>query len=141
MSCSSAWSRGLARSSEVDPRAVTAGLEARARSLADSSILVIAGAIIVGLALRLVDLGRESFWLDEAGRAAIAALPLGDIPRAVAVIELSPPLYHLLLHGWIQLFGDGDVAVRLFSAVLVFPTVPLAWSIGAAIGGRRVAVV
>ena len=91
---------------------------------------------LVGLALRLHDIGRESFWLDEAGRAAIAALPLRDIPAAVGVVELSPPLYHLLLHFWMRLVGDGDVPIRLFSALLVIPTVPLAWSIGTALGGR-----
>ncbi|MBM2811436.1 MAG: rane protein-like protein [Chloroflexi bacterium] len=94
----------------------------------------------VGLALRLWDIGRESMWLDEAGRVAIASLPLVDIAHGVAVVELSPPLYHYLLHFWMRLAGDGDVAVRLFSALLVVPTVPICWSIGAAVAGRRIAL-
>ena len=30
----------------------------------------------------------------------------------------SPPLYYLLLHGWIELFGTGTAVVRALSAVL-----------------------
>lgn len=93
-------------------------------------------AILAGLALRLWDVGRESFWLDEAGRAAIASLPLADVPHSVAVVELSPPLYHLLLHFWMRFVGSGDVAVRLLSALLFVPSVPLAWSLGSAAIGR-----
>jgi 4-amino-4-deoxy-L-arabinose transferase-like glycosyltransferase len=93
------------------------------------------------LALRLVDLGRESFWLDEAGRAAIAARPLSTIPAAVSVIELSPPLYHLLLHGWTRLVGGGDVAVRLLSALLGAAAVPATYALGCALVGRPAALV
>lgn len=93
------------------------------------------------LALRLVDLGRESFWLDEAGRAAIAARPLSAIPAAVSVIELSPPLYHLLLHGWTRLVGGGDVAVRLLSALLGAAAVPATYALGCALVGRPAALV
>ncbi|HZT05515.1 MAG TPA: glycosyltransferase family 39 protein [Chloroflexota bacterium] len=87
--------------------------------------------------MRLHDIARESFWLDEAGRAAIAHLPLSQIPGAVSVVELSPPLYHLLLHVWMLAFGDTDAALRLFSAVLVVPTVAVAWSLGTAVAGPR----
>ncbi len=94
-----------------------------------------------GLALRLADLGRESFWLDEAGRAAIAALPLAAIPHAVGVVELSPPLYHLLLHGWLRIVGDGDYALRLLSALLGAAAIPATYALGRELVGRRAALV
>ncbi len=94
-----------------------------------------------GLALRLVDLSRESFWLDEAGRAAIAAQPLGAIPGVVGVIELSPPLYHLLLHGWLRLVGDGDFALRLLSALLGAAAIPATYLLVRALLDRRTALV
>jgi 4-amino-4-deoxy-L-arabinose transferase-like glycosyltransferase len=89
----------------------------------------------------LADLGRESFWLDEAGRAAIAAQPLGTIPSAVGVIELSPPLYHLLLHGWLRLVGDGDFAARLLSALLGTAAIPATYLLARALLDRRTALV
>ncbi|HZR98655.1 MAG TPA: glycosyltransferase family 39 protein, partial [Chloroflexota bacterium] len=105
------------------------------------SSLVLALLTAGGLALRLVDLGRESFWLDEAGRAAIAAQPLGAIPSAVGVIELSPPLYHLLLHGWLRVVGDGDVAARLLSALLGAAAIPATYLLASALLDRRTALV
>jgi hypothetical protein len=93
-----------------------------------------------GLALRVAELGRESFWLDEAGRAAIAALPLAAIPGAVAVVELSPPLYHLLLHGWLRLAGESDLAVRLLSALLGAAAIPATYALGRELVGRRAAL-
>src|SRR5437762_2932904 len=89
------------------------------------SVLALGVLTLSGLVLRLVDLDRESFWLDEAGRAAIAAQPLAAIPTAVSVVELSPPLYHLLLHGWLRLVGDADGAVRLLSALLGAAAIPI----------------
>ena len=73
-------------------------------------------------------------WLDEALSVNIARLPLGDIPEALRH-DGHPPLYYLLLHGWMELFGEGDVAVRALSGVFSVATLPLAWSPAAASAG------
>src|SRR5581483_9348908 len=99
-------------------------------------LAMLCGLTLLGLGLRLFDIDRESLWLDEAGRVAIALRPTWDIAHAVGVIELSPPLYHYALHAWIALAGDSDGAVRVLSALLVLPTVPLVASIGAVAGNR-----
>lgn len=77
---------------------------------------VVLVAVVVGVGLRFV-LTQTPMWLDEAQTAAIAGLPLGDIPAALRQ-DGHPPLYYVLLHGWMQLFGHGDAAVRSLSAVL-----------------------
>lgn len=100
--------------------------------------LVLVGLAFIALLLRLWQIDRESFWLDEAGRAAIAALPFNEIAHGVAVVELSPPLYHYLLAVWIRLAGDGDASVRLLSALLAVPSVALGWSLGRAVAGPAV---
>ena len=105
------------------------------------TILALALITVLAWALRLVDLGQESLWLDEAGRVAIATAPLGDIPHRVAVIELSPPLYHFLLHGWVAAFGGADFSVRLLSALLGMLAVPLSYRVGQALYGRRVGLI
>lgn len=63
----------------------------------------------VGLAVRVWP--RGALWLDEAQSVAIARLPLTEIVGALRE-DGAPPLYYLLLHGWMRLFGTGDVAVR-----------------------------
>jgi Dolichyl-phosphate-mannose-protein mannosyltransferase len=120
-----------------DAANVLPGTSRRNPSLA-FDVAIVAALGVIAVALRLWQIDRESFWLDEAGRAAIAALPFGQIAHGVAVVELSPPLYHLLLAVWVRLVGDGDRAVRMLSALLVLPAGVLAWSLGREVGGRGV---
>jgi mannosyltransferase len=95
------------------------------------AIPVVAVALLTGVGLRIAT--TSDLWLDEALSVNIAALPLGDLLEALRR-DGHPPLYYLLLHGWMQLVGEGDTAVRLLSALLSVATLPLAW-----IAGRRYA--
>src|SRR5690606_13408352 len=85
-------------------------------------IAVTVVAVTLGVVLRFV--ADTPLWLDEALSANIAALPLADIPDALKH-DGHPPLYYVMLHGWMQLFGEGDVAVRSLSGVLSVLTLPL----------------
>ncbi|HEY8526053.1 MAG TPA: glycosyltransferase family 39 protein [Acidimicrobiales bacterium] len=102
-----------------------------ASRLAGLGPLALAGIVVVGVALRFVT--TSSLWLDEALSVNISALPVGDLFEALEH-DGHPPLYYLLLHGWMQVFGEGDVAVRALSGVFGVATLPLAW-----IAGRRLA--
>lgn len=82
-------------------------------------------------AAALVLARTTGLWLDEAQSVAIARLPLTGLLQALKH-DGSPPLYYLLLHAWIALFGTGDTAVRSLSAVFAVGAVP-----AIAIGGRR----
>ena len=66
---------------------------------------------------------------------------MADIPHAVGVVELSPPLYHLLLAGWRRLAGDGDYALRLLSVLLGTAAIPATYLLGRTLFGRRAALV
>ena len=99
--------------------------------------VAVAAVVVVGVALRF--LTSSHLWLDEALTVNIAKLPLSRIPDALRH-DGSPPLYYLLLHWWIAVFGAGDIAVRALSAVFAIATLPLIWLAGQRLGGRRVAV-
>ena len=115
----------------------------KARSLS----LALAGIVFAALLLRVVMFDPGSLWIDEfftlettAGRGLAhyalphgvildnvprltdirTALPAWQIPRGMAA-DVHPPLYFLLLRGWIALFGEGDNLVRSFS---------IPWSLG-----------
>ncbi|MEI9983684.1 MAG: glycosyltransferase family 39 protein [Aliidongia sp.] len=47
--------------------------------------------------------------------------------------ETNPPLYFLLLDGWIGLFGDSAVAVRSLSLLFGAATIPVVFAIGRAV--------
>jgi len=91
-------------------------------------------AIAAGLVLRFVT--RSPLWLDEALSVNIAKLPIHEIPAALRH-DGHPPLYYVLLHAWMSVFGTGDVAVRALSGLFAVATLPLAWIIGRRRGGPR----
>ena len=59
---------------------------------------------------------HDGFWIDEGIAVGIASHDLADIPGLLRQ-DGSPPLYYLLLHGWLTLFGDGEAAARALSLV------------------------
>ncbi len=99
--------------------------------------VVLGGLVTAGVVARFV--APPELWLDEAQSVAIARLPL---PELFAALEQdgSPPLYYLLLHAWIAVFGESATAVRVLSAGISVLTLPLAWHIARRLAGRRVAV-
>jgi mannosyltransferase len=91
----------------------------------------VAAAVAVGIVARFVQ--RSPLWLDEALSLNISRLPVSDLLDALRH-DGHPPLYYLLLHVWMEVVGESDVAVRALSGVISVATLPLAW-----IAGRRLA--
>jgi mannosyltransferase len=84
-------------------------------------------ALVVAVALRFVT--SSDLWLDEALTVNIARLPLGELREAL-LRDGAPPLYYVLLHWWMQVFGTGDLAVRSFSGVLGVVMLVLSYQAG-----------
>jgi len=104
--------------------------------------LALAAIVAGAAALRLATLGLQSFWYDESYTAAIALQPsLGDVLASVRELETTPPLYYALLWLWQGVAGEGDVALRLVSALAGIATVPLAYALGARLHSRRAGLI
>src|SRR5262249_15467068 len=56
------------------------------------------------------------FWMDEAITTGIASPPL-SAPRGILRHDGTPPLYYMLLHVWIQIFGASESATHALSLV------------------------
>ncbi len=98
--------------------------------------------LLVGTALRFA--ARSALWLDEAQSVAIAGLPLSGAHTTLWVglrQDGSPPLYYLLLHGWMALFGSSGHAVRTMSAVLNLACLPPLYLLARRVVGKRPAAV
>jgi 4-amino-4-deoxy-L-arabinose transferase-like glycosyltransferase len=61
------------------------------------------------------------------------------VVRAVLLSDTSPPLYYLILNPWTRIFGTGDAALRLFSTLWAFLSLPLLWLVGRKLGGSSTA--
>jgi hypothetical protein len=105
-------------------------LTGRSRTVALVGVVVIVAA---GLLLRFWT--RSGMWLDEALTVDVARLPLHELPTRLKH-DGAPPLYYVLLHFWIRLFGQSDDAVRSLSGVLAVLTLPVAWLCGKRFAGR-----
>ena len=88
-----------------------------------------AAALALALAVLVRLRSSSPLWLDEALSVNIARLPLTELPAALRQ-DGAPPLYYLLLHGWIELFGTGTTQVRLLSTLLALTALPLAYLVG-----------
>ncbi|MDE2025857.1 MAG: glycosyltransferase family 39 protein [Patescibacteria group bacterium] len=64
---------------------------------------------------------NESFWRDEAFSALLSQHSVLDIIKLTAR-DQSPPLYPILLHFWMLMFGTTEVAIRTLSLLFHFGT-------------------
>lgn len=78
-------------------------------------------------------------WFGEAGSAGLASQPLGSLLGAVHRAGAAP-LYYLLLHVWISLFGDGETVTHGFSLLVGLATIPVAMWTGWTLAGRRAGI-
>ena len=91
----------------------------------------------MALGLRWRTLGA-SYWGDEAIAIGIALHPVGSLPHYLAN-DGSPPLYYLMLHFWMELFGRSGPATHALSMVGGLLAIPAAWWSGEKLFGRRAA--
>jgi mannosyltransferase len=92
----------------------------------------------LALMIRLIGLGAESGWIDEAYSIVLARYPISQIIHGTAA-DQHPPFYYLLLHIWMQ-FGTSVPYARLFSALLGTLNVVQVLVIGWKIGGERLGI-
>jgi 4-amino-4-deoxy-L-arabinose transferase-like glycosyltransferase len=87
--------------------------------------LALLAVLLLALTLRLLRVGVREAWLDEACTALFAQSD--DLGALLDVLrpESHPPLYYLLLYGWVRLVGAGEVALRLPSVLAGLALVPL----------------
>jgi uncharacterized membrane protein len=78
--------------------------------------------LVVTVALRF--LTRSPMWLDEAQTVDIAQRSLPHLFHALRE-DGSPPLYYVVLHGWMAVFGTSSHAVRALSGLLSLAALPL----------------
>jgi len=99
-------------------------------------VLATGFVLVLAVVVRFVTV--SALWLDEAQTVAIARLPLGDLAEGLRH-DGAPPLFYVLLHGWMRMFGDGDLSVRFLPGVFSVAALPLVWLAGRRLGGRSVA--
>jgi uncharacterized membrane protein len=83
-------------------------------SLIQTDKLLLPVILITGTVLRLLGINTRSFWLDETISAQQARLPIAKL-LSILLDSIHPPLYHILLHFWIKVVGNSEIALRSLS--------------------------
>ncbi|MBE2319908.1 glycosyltransferase family 39 protein [Solirubrobacter sp. CPCC 204708] len=97
-------------------------------------------AALMGVSLLLRTSALDaSYWIDEGIAVGIASHDLRDIPGALGQ-DGNPPLYYLLLHGWMVLFGTTEAATRALSLVFALAAIPASFWAGTRVFTRRAGV-
>ncbi len=92
--------------------------------------------ILIGLLLRLYNLGTESLWRDEISSIQVAQLDLSQIIDDRAA-NFHPPFYYFLLHYWLKLFGSSAFAARLFSVLCGTAAIIVIYRVGTSLFSKR----
>src|SRR4051794_41802877 len=96
---------------------------------------VVLAAVAATLLLRTGIL-HSGYWIDEAITVGIASHGVGEIPGLLR-LDGSPPLFYLLLHGWMAVAGTSEAATRGLPLAFALLAVPVSYWAGGAAFGRR----
>jgi uncharacterized membrane protein len=94
--------------------------------------LILLAILFLGLFLRVYDLSDESVWYDEAFSIELANSSILGVINGSAQ-DIHPPLYHILLHYWINLFGDSEFSTRFMSVLFGLVAIFMIYKVGSLI--------
>jgi uncharacterized membrane protein len=102
-------------------------------------VALVSALTAAGLAVRLVI--TRGLWLDEATSVMEARMSFGRMLDALRTTDVHPPGYFTMLWGWVRIFGDGPLSVRMPTILLGAALVPVLYLVGRDLYGRRTGIV
>ncbi len=79
------------------------------------------------------------YWMDEGITVGISSHPLTAIP-GILRMDGSPPLFYLLLHVWMSMFGTSEAATHSMTLLIGTLCIPIGFWAGWSLFGKRTAV-
>jgi mannosyltransferase len=101
--------------------------------------MVLLAILLLGYGLRLYRLGDQNIWWDEGHAVWSARHSMREVTDITAH-DVHPPLYLWMLHGWMQLVGESEFALRYLSLIGGLLTVALTYVVARRLTGRRPAL-
>ncbi len=109
----------------------------------DKKLLIFTAVItFAALGLRLVNIGNAALWIDELYCYDIALKSnIAGILKTVFLTDLHAPLFFIMLHFWIKLFGNADWILILLPVIFSTISVPVGYFISKKLFDTRTAVI
>jgi len=95
----------------------------------------LAGITLVALVVRLWNLGSMGLWTDEAYSFHVAHR--ATVAGVLSDQDQTPPLFVLLLHYWMMIFGTSTAAVRMMSVLAGVGAVPILYFVATRFASAR----
>jgi hypothetical protein len=95
-------------------------------------------AIVVGVALRFINLGAAALWFDETFSYYHSVTPWPDFLRVV-VEDNQAPIYYTILKAWSEVAGLSPWAMRVPGLVASAACIPLMAAVARVAAGERAA--
>ena len=114
-----------------------------ARVLTGIPVLIMISLVAgVGL-LEYVHLTASGLWLDELASVFFseASESLSYLYYSRMVQDTSPPLYYILLHYWMLVFGEGEYPVRILGWLATLATAVTTYFLALKVYGRSIAII
>jgi hypothetical protein len=96
----------------------------------------LAGVIVLALWVRLYAIEQPGIWYDEAYSLLLAREGPARIWQLTA-LDVHPPLYYVLLHYWLMIWGEGALPARALSVLADIGTLLLCIKLMSLIVTRR----
>src|SRR5215469_1614460 len=96
-------------------------LERQPGWLTAGGVIVIFSALSLFLRTRYLS---GQFWMDEGLSVGISSHSLSSIP-GVLRHDGSPPLYYLMLHVWMSVFGSSETSTHTLSLIFGLLCIPV----------------
>lgn len=98
--------------------------------------LALLAVVFLALIVRFYAIDVPSIWYDEAYSLLLARETPARI-LALTALDVHPPLYYVLLHYWVMLWGEGALPARAMSALADVGTLLLCVRLMSLISTRR----
>ena len=91
--------------------------------------------LLLAFWLRVSGVTNRSLWYDEAVEFMSANVPFGSLFEMITTVNLQPPLFTVMLHGWLKIGGE-PVWLRLLPILISMLTLVGVMKLGQLILGR-----
>ena len=96
--------------------------------------------LAIALFLRLYNIDKKSYGLDEEYSIGLALLPIKHL-LIHPELDTHPPFYYIFLHYWIKLFGETEKSTRSLSVVFGVATIFIIYRLGTFLFNREVGII
>lgn len=102
----------------------------RGRKVNFHALWIVGALTLAAFGLRVFWLDHQSLWFDEGWSWYVSTRSWAGLAEILRQVDSHPPLYYVLLKGWMVLAGQSDFSLRFLSVMAGTATLPVVYVLG-----------